>query len=112
MSYCYLIQGKCLTLRSDLPYEMQYVCEFDCKPVCITPCPPKVSCDSHGTSCPPIAICPTYLNTKSCERRQALSYPPAQAASLCQSCPLNSETMYQGAMCQPNVQRNELNPRA
>ncbi|XP_024880663.1 uncharacterized protein LOC112460276, partial [Temnothorax curvispinosus] len=112
MSYCYLIQGKCLTLRNDLPYEMQYVCELDCKPVCISPCPPcKVSCDSHGTPCPPITRCPTYSNTKSCER-QAQSYPPAQSASLCQPCPSNTETMYQGAMCQPNVQRNELNPRA
>ncbi|XP_036141143.1 small proline-rich protein 2F-like [Monomorium pharaonis] len=112
MSYCYLIQGKCLTLQNDLPYEMQYVCELDCKPVCISPCPPcKVSCDTCEMPCPPIAECPTYSNTKSCDR-QAQSYPPAQPASQCQPCSPNSETMYQGAMCQPNVQRNELNPRA
>ncbi|XP_011703642.1 PREDICTED: putative aminopeptidase W07G4.4 isoform X2 [Wasmannia auropunctata] len=112
ISYCYLIQGKCLTLQNNLPYEMQYVCELDCKPICISPYPPcKVSCDSHGTPCPLIAGCPTYSDTKSCER-QAQSYPPAQPVSLCQPCSPNSETMYQGAMCQPNVQRNELNPRA
>ncbi|KYM77996.1 hypothetical protein ALC53_11463 [Atta colombica] len=106
MSYCYLIQGKCLTLRNDLPYEMQYVCELDCKPIC-TSCPPcKIPCDPCGTPCPPITGCPTYSNTNSCER-QAQSYPPAQSASL----KPNSETMYQGAICQPNVQRNELNPR-
>lgn len=94
MSYCYLIQGKCLTLRNDLPYEMQYVCELDSKPVCISPCLPcKVSCDPPGTPCPPITRCPTYSNTNSCER-QAQSYPPAQPASPCQPCPPNSETMY------------------
>ncbi|XP_025992077.2 uncharacterized protein LOC113004088 [Solenopsis invicta] len=108
MSYCYLIQGKCLTLRNDLPYEMQYVCELDCKPICISPCPPcppcKVSCDPHGMPCPPIVKCPTYSDTKSCDH-QAQCYSPAQLASLCQPCSPNSETMYQGAMCQPQMSK-------
>ncbi|KAK0183044.1 hypothetical protein PV327_001122 [Microctonus hyperodae] len=32
MSYCYLIQGKCLTIRNDPPAEMQYARDVDCKP--------------------------------------------------------------------------------
>ncbi|XP_074100534.1 putative aminopeptidase W07G4.4 isoform X1 [Cotesia typhae] len=40
MSYCYLIQGKCLTLKRDPPYrlesQMQYVSELESKPVPIT----------------------------------------------------------------------------
>lgn len=56
MSYCYLIQGKCLTLRNEFPYE--YVCEVDCKPVCTSPSSPcEVPCDPCGTPCPPIAKC-------------------------------------------------------
>ncbi|XP_029160661.1 uncharacterized protein LOC114932555, partial [Nylanderia fulva] len=106
LSYCYLIQGKCLTLRNEFPYEMQYVCELDCKPVCTSPCDPS------GTPSPPIArvlTCPK----PPCEPHQAESYPPAQSAALCQACqPCNSETMYHGAISQSNVQKNELNPRA
>ncbi|KAH0949198.1 hypothetical protein HN011_006296 [Eciton burchellii] len=72
MSYCYLIQGKCLTLRNDMPYEMQYVCEFDCKPVCVTPCVPcEVPCEVPcGNPCPPMkcVVCPG--NARSSDRRQ------------------------------------------
>ncbi|KOC70930.1 hypothetical protein WH47_04916 [Habropoda laboriosa] len=65
LSYCYLIQGKCLTVRNDLPFEMQYVCEVDCKPVCIqpcqpclpcTPCEPKISCAPASCACCPAAL--------------------------------------------------------
>ncbi|KAL6432039.1 hypothetical protein ACFW04_006627 [Cataglyphis niger] len=78
MSYCYLIQGKCLTLRNEFPYD--YVCEFSCKPVC-TPSslPCEVPCDPCGTPCPPITL----------------------------SCPFNSETMYHGAISQSNVRKKK-----
>lgn len=109
LSYCYLIQGKCLTLRNGQPYEMQYVCELDCKPICVSPCQLyEVPRDLCGTPCPPIARCPTCSSERSCEQHQAQSHPPA---SPCQPCPpLNSETVYQNPMHQPTVSKNRLIP--
>ncbi|XP_032663452.1 uncharacterized protein LOC116840628 [Odontomachus brunneus] len=76
MSYCYLIQGKCLTMGSDISYGTQYVCELDCKPVCVTSCrpydemPPEHPC---GAPCPPHARCHACTGAMAHEQRQAPS---------------------------------------
>ncbi|EFN71490.1 hypothetical protein EAG_14429 [Camponotus floridanus] len=77
LSYCYLIQGKCLTLRNEFPYE--YVHELDCKPVCTSPSSPcEVPCDPFGSSCAPIAKCSVAKDCELC-----------QTCELCQACPSN-----------------------
>ncbi|XP_033340320.1 putative aminopeptidase W07G4.4 [Megalopta genalis] len=110
LSYCYLIQGKCLTVRNDLPYEMQYVCENECSPVCLQPCPPcppcpvpcevKVPC-SPGTCCcnPPCDPCclPNCYQQPPC--------PPCYMPANCPPCGGEPVTVV-GPICKPNVQKN------
>ncbi|XP_019700402.2 uncharacterized protein LOC109504551, partial [Harpegnathos saltator] len=80
MSYCYLIQGKCLTQDTerriqdagDVARGSQYVCEFDCKPVYVTSCrprgevSPKHPCGEVPPERPCGAPCPTYDACESC----------------------------------------------
>ncbi|XP_043265573.1 putative aminopeptidase W07G4.4 [Colletes gigas] len=110
LSYCYLIQGKCLTVRNDLPFEMQYVCEVDCKPVCLQPCQPcppcpvpcevKVPCAPGTCSCcPPCDPCclPNCYQPPPC--------PPCIVPSNCPPCGAEPVTVVE-PICKPNVQRN------
>ncbi|KAG7190675.1 hypothetical protein KM043_006753 [Ampulex compressa] len=102
LSYCYLIQGKCLTVRNDLPFEMQYVCEVDCKPVCVPACQP-----CPGPCAPPIpdcgASCPTCPPTRPCQTAQ----PSAPCKLPCQPCqPVSDTVRVVEPMCLPNVPRS------
>ncbi|XP_012287686.1 putative aminopeptidase W07G4.4 isoform X2 [Orussus abietinus] len=100
MAYCYLIQGKCLALRNDMPFEMQYVCELDCKPICIPscqPCPPAPCdpccppCSSSGADCPDLCPC----------------WPPNRQTCLLPPCPEQGYVITD-PLCRPNVQRDGL----
>ncbi|XP_043267203.1 putative aminopeptidase W07G4.4 isoform X2 [Venturia canescens] len=55
LAYCYLIQGKCLTIRNEMPCDMQYVSEVDCKTVNMPPSQPIASAcrtNSAPMTCP------------------------------------------------------------
>ncbi|KAK2579908.1 hypothetical protein KPH14_007588 [Odynerus spinipes] len=111
LSYCYLIQGKCLTVRNDLPFEMQYVCEVDCKPVCIPPCQPcTVPCEP--APCVPCATCPTDPCCQPACQPCTPCAPcaPCQPCQPCQPCaPCPEAVTVLEPMCQPNIQRRGLN---
>ncbi|XP_053976566.1 keratin-associated protein 16-1-like [Hylaeus volcanicus] len=102
LSYCYLIQGKCLTVRNDLPFEMQYVCEVDCKPVCLQPCQP----------CPPCPVpCEVKVPCSPCDPcclpncYQAPPCPPCVMPPSCPPCGVEPVTVVE-PICKPNVQKN------
>lgn len=106
LAYCYLIQGKCLTVRNDLPFEMQYVCEVDCKPVCLQPCQPcyppcRAACDVKICPPPSCSCCPP--STQPCDP----CCPPACSPAPCAPCPPcppcgQNVTIVEPA-CRPNV---------
>lgn len=108
LAYCYLIQGKCLTVRNDLPFEMQYVCEVDCKPVCLQPCqpcPPCTPCDVKICAPPNCSCCPPC--TQPCDPCCPPVCPPASCAP-CPPCGGETVTLVQ-PVCRPNVPKGVCN---
>ncbi|XP_076240995.1 uncharacterized protein LOC143183354 [Calliopsis andreniformis] len=111
LSYCYLIQGKCLTVRNDLPFEMQYVCEVDCKPVCLPVCQPCQPCqpcvpEIKRVPCPPgtCSCCPPCVPCPPC------APPPCDPCCQpvpCPPCPIPCQEPINviEPMCRPNVQK-------
>lgn len=115
LAYCYVIQGKCLTVRNDLPFEMQYVCEVDCKPVCLQPCQPcqpcAVPCEiklpcTPGTCacCPPCVPCPPCAPAPCDPCCPSLCPPPPCAPPACPPCQGEPVSVVD-PVCLPNVQR-------
>ncbi|XP_043601408.1 putative aminopeptidase W07G4.4 [Bombus pyrosoma] len=106
LAYCYLIQGKCLTVRNDLPFEMQYVCEVDCKPVCLQPCQPcyppcRAACDVKICPPPSCSCCPPC--TQPCDPCCPPACPPAPCAP-CPPCPpCGQNVTIVEPVCRPNV---------
>ncbi|XP_046609260.1 uncharacterized protein LOC124299885 [Neodiprion virginianus] len=124
LAYCYLIQGKCLTIRNDLPFEMQYVCEADCKPVCIPPCQPyAVPCDPCCAPNPPPAQCsqpedgdrsPQHPYDSGCPAPCQPCDPccqvlPPQPPGSGDQCPTAEQNCVMEPTYKPNVKRNGLN---
>ncbi|XP_034949850.1 putative aminopeptidase W07G4.4 [Chelonus insularis] len=96
LSYCYLIQGKCLTIRSDPPpsAEMQYVAEVGCKPIGIT--------SSHPSG----IIGDSVLNPRIILNPQLVGYsrskPPEHESDML------PERILHHSMYSPDVKRNRL----
>lgn len=80
LAYCYLIQGKCLTIRNEMPCEMQYVSELDCKPGYMPPSqPPAAAC--RTTSAPiacPDSNCQVTSGSGGCQEQVMIVEPACQ----------------------------------
>ncbi|XP_063989183.1 putative aminopeptidase W07G4.4 isoform X2 [Diachasmimorpha longicaudata] len=96
MSYCYIIQGKCLTMRNDPSDDMQYVCEIDCKPVGIAPQPCGMIGDSGRNPC--IVPCTPTAGENTCQ------YPGDDGSGY----KAPPEQLIVEPACLPNTKRNKF----
>ncbi|XP_033209071.1 putative aminopeptidase W07G4.4 isoform X1 [Belonocnema kinseyi] len=82
LSFCYLIQEKCLIVQNDVPFEMQYIFEVNPKLGYVPPC--QLSDESE--------TCPKG-NVRNCKNACQPTYPSSESSE---------------PMCTSNVKRNEL----